>query len=392
MSQSANSTDNALIQQLRQSLGMLQVAFDAATEAMLIVDAERQVHWANQAAAELLLGGVPIQLANRKLDDLMVLMPEQVDAKSMAVLLDRRHPLPNASGEGRCRIAFNDGGQSASLWLRWRPVELIQAQFLLLTFRDLSPDEQALSQQQSFMTDLTHELRTPLAIVNGNLQRLSRFKGLPSGARSRLVMVGEEVDRIRRLIEHLSLLARLKVDPALLAFGEHDLLSLLKRWSEALEEQAISLHGLEQLEITPCVVGVDPNALVLVLDLLLDNALRHGDGGHPIQLQLRRLDQQRCVQIAIENHGTGDPVSESMLKSWLNPFVRGRLRRDGRQVEGAGLGLALARELVMAWQGTLILEQSAVMDGSLTTALLTLPISPAARDGAVPVDAQKDQV
>jgi signal transduction histidine kinase len=124
----------------------------------------------------------------------------------MAVLLDRRHPLPKASGEGRCRIALNGGGQSASLWLRWRPVELIQAQFLLLTFRDLSPDEQALSQQQRFMTDLTHELRTPLAIVNGNLQRLSRFKGLPSAARSRLAMVGEEVDRIRRLIEHLSLL------------------------------------------------------------------------------------------------------------------------------------------------------------------------------------------
>jgi PAS domain S-box-containing protein len=176
VSQSVNSSDNALIQQLRQSLGMLQVAFDAATEAMLIVDAERQVHWANQAAAALLLSGVPIQLANRKLDELMALKPEQVDVKAMVELLDRRHPLPSASGEGRCRIAFNDGDQSASLWLRWRPVELIHAQFLLLTFRDLSPDEQALSQQQRFMTDLTHELRTPLAIVNGNLQRLSRFK------------------------------------------------------------------------------------------------------------------------------------------------------------------------------------------------------------------------
>ena len=392
VSQSANSSDNALIQQLRQSLGMLQVAFDAATEAMLIVDAERQVHWANQAAAELLLGGVPIQLANRKLDDLMALKPEQVDAKAMAVLLDRRHPLPNASGEGRCRIALNGGKQSASLLLRWRPVELIQAQFLLLTFRDLSPDEQALIQQQRFMTDLTHELRTPLAIVNGNLQRLSRFKGLPSAARSRLAMAGEEVDRIRRLIEHLSLLTRLKVDPSLLAFGEHDLLSLIKRWTEALEEPAIGLDGLEQLEITPCMVGLDPNGLLLVLDLLLDNALRHGDGTNPIQLQLRRLDQQSCVQISIKNHGAGVPVSESILKSWLNPFIRGRLRRDGRQVEGAGLGLALARELVMAWEGTLILEQSAVMDGSLTTALLTLPISPAARDGEVPVNAQKDQV
>jgi signal transduction histidine kinase len=104
------------------------------------------------------------------------------------------------------------------------------------------------------------------------------------------------------------------------------------------------------------------------------------------------LDQQNCVQIAIKNHGTGVPVSESMLKSWLNPFIRGGLRRDGRQVEGAGLGLALARELVMAWKGTLALEQSALMDGSLTTALLTLPISQAAGDGGGPVDAQKDRV
>ena len=392
MSQSVNSSENALIQQLRQSLGMLQVAFDAATEAMLIIDAERQVHWANQAAADLLLGGVPIQLANRKLDDLMALKPEQVDGHPMLALLDRRYPLPNASGDGRCRIALNDGGRSASLWLRWRPVELIQAQFLLLTFRDLSPDEQALIQQQRFMTDLTHELRTPLAIVNGNLQRLSRFKDLPSAARSRLAMVGEEVDRIRRLIDHLSLLTRLKVDPALLGFGEHDLLQLLKRWYEALDDQAIGLDGLEQLQNTPCIVGLDPNALLLVLDLLLDNALRYGDGSHPIQLQLRRLDQQNCVQIAIKNHGTGVPVSESMLKSWLNPFIRGGLRRDGRQVEGAGLGLALARELVMAWKGTLALEQSALMDGSLTTALLTLPISQAAGDGGGPVNAQKDLV
>ena len=61
-------------------------------------------------------------------------------------------------------------------------------------------------------------------------------------------------------------------------------------------------------------------------------------------------------------------------------------------MEGAGLGLALARELVMAWKGTLALEQSALMDGSLTTALLTLPISQSAGNGGGPVDAQTDRV
>ena len=87
--------------------------------------------------------------------------------------------------------------------------------------------------------------------------------------------------------------------------------------------------------------GFDPNALLLVLHLLLDNALRYGDATNPIQLQLRRLDQQSCVQISIKNHGAGVPVSwESILKSWLNPFIRGRLRRDGLRW----------RELVLDWR------------------------------------------
>ena len=157
---------------------------------------------------------------------------------------------------------------------------------------------------------------------------------------------------------------------------------------------ADALTNIDSTEVRKIPVEDDEvmGGIGLALDLLLDNALRYGDGSHPIQLQLRRLDQQKCVQIAIKNHGTGVPVSESMLKSWLNPFIRGGLIRDGRQVEGAGLCLALARELVMAWKGTLALEQSALMDGSLTTALLTLPISQAAGDGGGPVDAQKDRV
>ena len=44
---------------------MLQVAFDAASEAMVIVDVDRRIHWANQASADLFVGGVPIQLVNK---------------------------------------------------------------------------------------------------------------------------------------------------------------------------------------------------------------------------------------------------------------------------------------------------------------------------------------
>ena len=77
--------------------------------------------------------------------------------------------MPRISGEIRCQQLSPHGDESQVQLLRWRPVELIQSPFLLVSFRDLSPEERALVQQQRFMTELIHELCTPLAIVSGNL-------------------------------------------------------------------------------------------------------------------------------------------------------------------------------------------------------------------------------
>ena len=60
---------------------MLQVAFDAASEAMVIVDVDRRIHWANQASADLFVGGVPIQLVNQTLADVLKLRPLDAQCK-----------------------------------------------------------------------------------------------------------------------------------------------------------------------------------------------------------------------------------------------------------------------------------------------------------------------
>ena len=131
---------------------MLQVAFDAASEAMVIVDVDRRIHWANQASADLFVGGVPIQLVNQTLADVLKLRPLDAHAKAALQLLDPQHPLPRTSGESRCQVLSPHGDESQVQLLRWRPVELIQSPFLLVSFRDLSPEERALVQQQRFMT------------------------------------------------------------------------------------------------------------------------------------------------------------------------------------------------------------------------------------------------
>ena len=64
-------SDEATLAQLRQSLGLLQVAFDAASEAMVIVEPGGEVRWGNQAAADLWTNGLAIMLVGRRLEQLL---------------------------------------------------------------------------------------------------------------------------------------------------------------------------------------------------------------------------------------------------------------------------------------------------------------------------------
>ena len=394
-SRNSDSRNSELIAQLRQSLGMLQVAFDAASEAMVIVDVDRRIHWANQASADLLVGGVPIQLVNQTLADVLTLRPLDVHGKAALELLDPRLPLPRTSGESRCQVLSSNGDGSGVQLLRWRPVELIQSPSLLLSFRDLSPEERALVQQQRFMTDLTHELRTPLAIVSGNLQRMARQKNLPNAVSSRLTMAREEMARIQKLLGHLSLLTRLEVDPDLVSCADHRLGSLLQQWHDTTRELApnLTLLGLEQGD--DLVVQTDPRALMLALDQLLDNACQHANPSMPIQLSLAEGDgedpfiQDHCI-LEFASQSLDAPATSEDLELWSSPFFRGKPERDGDTVEGPGLGLALARELIRGCGGSLSLHQQSSPEGTTTVVRLRLRLRPTEESGAVAAAVQTD--
>ena len=389
-SSSSSSRDLELIAQLRQSLGMLQVAFDAASEAMVIVDVDRRIHWANQASADLFVGGVPIQLVNQTLADVLKLRPLDAHAKAALQLLDPQHPLPRTSGESRCQVLSPHGDESPVQLLRWRPVELIQSPFLLVSFRDLSPEERALVQQQRFMTDLTHELRTPLAIVSGNLQRMARLRPLPEAVSSRLTMAREEMARIQKLLGHLSLLTRLEVDAEVVSCGDHLLAPLLQRWHHASRELVpnLMLQGLECAD--DLVVQVDPRALMLALDQLLDNACQHADRTMPIELSFAGDDGLGHCVLEFSSQSFDPPVSAEDLEQWSSPFFRGKPERDGAKAEGPGLGLALAKELVRGCGGMLSLHQQPSSPGTSTIVRLLLKLRASNASGAVPAAVRTD--
>ena len=356
---------------------MLQVAFDAAAEAMLIIDCGRRIHWANQAAAELLVDGVPIRVMNQSLDALVVFQRPGGQRLAEHHPLHPEASLPVAMGEERLDLLLPDDRQLETRQVRWTPVATVQSPHLLVTIRDLTPEQQALQQQTTFMTALTHELRTPLAIVSGSLQRLQRDRELSVRGQRHVTRAAEEATRIHRLLEHLSLMVRLEVDPVWLGLRDQALLPVVDAWGESCPDGVRERLQIEKQVTGSDRVRIDANALVVVLDQLLDNALIHGEANKDVILRVSCPDGADCCSLGFTSLHRSPAVDRSTIKTWLKPFVRGGRQRDGVQVEGPGLGLALVSQLVEGWGGALEILQKEDPQShgwTLTQVAVTVPL------------------
>ena len=142
-------------------------------------------------------------------------------------------------------------------------------------------------------------------------------------------------------------------------------------------------------------VRLDPQALWLALDLLVDNAVRHGVADQPIQLVLQLDGSGTSFVLEIISVGAAAPVGPDALQGWLRPFVRAELDRDAHRVEGAGLGLSLVRQLVESWGGTVALSQRQCSPDQQTETCVTVTVplqEPLGGSEAAPGDEQTDPV
>ena len=117
---------------------------------------------------------------------------------------------------------------------------------------------------------------------------------------------------------------------------------------------------------------MDANAFQLVMDQLLDNALRFGATDQLVEIRAEPGESD-VARVTVASIGSEPPVEAAVLRRWQLPFQRGIGLRDGHQVEGPGLGLALVRQLVQAWGGGLTLQQQVMAAGTCTAVTFTIP-------------------
>lgn len=232
--------------------------------------------------------------------------------------------------------------------------------------------EEAFASQRRFLSDASHELRTPLQVARGQLDLLEERLRDADGRRS-LALATEELERMRRIVDDLLLLARL--DEGMPLRREPVEVELVVR--EALLRGMLLARRQHLVEVEPDLYAeADPDRLLQVLTNLVTNAVRHGGEDAMIAIRGRRLED--VVEIAVSDTGPGIPPEE--LPHVFDRLYRGHASRTGAPA-GAGLGLSIAASLTRAMGGD-IAVRSEPEHGSTFTVRLPAPPRSRAEDTA----------
>lgn len=218
--------------------------------------------------------------------------------------------------------------------------------------------------RRNLMIDVAHELRTPLTNMRGYLEALNDGVLPPSPATFALLQ--DETLRLAQLVEDVLQLARADAASSRLTPAPLDLGALIREAFDALvpeaERRALTIRF--HLPTAPVVVSVDRRQMARVLRNLADNAARYSPAGQQVDVHLRPADDH--IRIDITN--TAPELVARDLPYIFERFYRGEKSRS-REHGGAGIGLAIVKELIEAHGG---LVEARVADGRLRVRL-TLP-------------------
>jgi heavy metal sensor kinase len=233
--------------------------------------------------------------------------------------------------------------------------------------------QQAFERQRRFTGDASHQLRTPLTAVLGQIEVALRRERSPEEYRNVLTLIYDQTQHLRQIVEMLLFLARAEADTELPRLEVVDLAAwlpeYLKRWHAGPRASDL---GVDDLPGGPILARVHGPLLGQLLDNLLDNACKYSEPGSPIKLRLGR--EPGKVSCTVQDAGCG--IGPEDLPSVFEPFYRSPQARS-RRCSGVGLGLAVARRIATSLGGTLNVRSQL---GKGSEFVLSLPALSAADD------------
>jgi two-component system OmpR family sensor kinase len=216
--------------------------------------------------------------------------------------------------------------------------------------------------RKQFIASASHELRTPIFSLGGFLELLADEDLDEETRRQFLDQLRGQVDRMRKLATELLDLSRLEAGALELRPEPTDVGQLAREVAAEFTPAAQRHESMVQLELAeePIELECDPERVAQVLRILLDNALVHTPSGTGVRVSAARRNGH--VRLEVSDRGLG--IKRQNMPHIFEPFFT-----SNEEAQGAGLGLAIARELAERMQGRLIVRSG---PGS-TTFSLVLP-------------------
>ncbi len=240
---------------------------------------------------------------------------------------------------------------------------------IIITFVDITRYREAEELKSTFISVISHELKTPVSLIKGYAGTLARddVSHDPEFVRESAQIIVEEADRLTELIDNLLDASRIQAGALSLDLQPLDLASLVRKAAERFRTQTnhhqISLDLPDDLPL----VRADERRLRQVLDNLISNAIKYSPKGGAITIGARPQEDHVLVFVQDEGIGIPEEDQEAIFESFYR--VDSSLKRS---TQGAGLGLFLVRAIVQAMGGDIWVQSE---PGKGSAFYFTLPIA-----------------
>lgn len=376
--QAAIAVRNArLYHQLGTERTRLATIIENSADGIMILDTDRRVVVINQALAAM-VGLSEQEAVGRTCAEVLALEQTVGDDLCQGEIVD---DFP----EGRSRRCEGElarpGGSRILVSATYTPLydEAGHLVNLIVNVHDITRFREEEEMKSTFTSIISHELKTPVALIKGYAQTLARpdAEWDAATARQSLEIIEEEADRLEALINNLLDVSRIQASGLRLDYADVDVEALTRKVAAAYRTQT-TLHHIELdfAEPLPLIWG-DEERLRQVLTNLLNNAIKYSPDGGTIRLggwaqYSAGEDGPARVILFVADQGIGIPQDE--LPHIFDRFYRvdSSLRRS---TAGAGLGLFLTKAIVEAHGGQIWARSEA---GKGTTFFVALPVDGAA--------------
>lgn len=367
--QAAIATHNArLYTEVMQQKQHLDTVLQSAADGIFILDPNYKFMIFNRACSRI-TGYTAEEVIDRKLPEIIHWLRREPGQTFEEVEADGWPLTPHATfyEEGELITKSDD---LISVGIRYAPLMSNDGQLtsIVAIMRDITKFREAEELKNTFISIISHELRTPVALIKGYVGTLRRedVRWDPETVRDSLAVIEDEADHLAKLIDDLLDASRLQAGALPLNLRELSLDSLAKQITKRFKTQSTK-HTFEiDFPADFPLVVADEQRLTQVLSNLLSNAVKYSpDGGIII---VKGQVTPKGIMICVSDEGPG--ISLEDIPRIFDLFYRSN--QAARKTKGAGLGLFLARAIIDAHNGRIWLDES-VINGTRICFSLPLP-------------------